>query len=299
MSRISFCLILLALCCVPGVAEETELMDRDELLKGIQAYEKNLQAFTVEMQIDKEVLPPEGQGDLQKSRINLKATSDFDGRFIFIEQGDPSIAEGRPLRAGTFDGKTLSQIIGQNDMIERGSIGNNPLDAIWEIDPRNYVTHIAGIPLSKQIIESNAQVVRTWTYNGHPCQVFETPVTTKDGVEYKEAYFIMPTQGFATLMRTYSKRFPPDPGWMEYSRLLTNNHRVYGNSVWLPQNSFYVLCNVKQGDPPGVFDKYPITEKRVVQFLTWIPNPKVQQSDFQFDFPAGIEIEDQRQEKQD
>ena len=142
----------------------------------------------------------------------------------------------RKRKLAVFDGNELRSIEGP---VERGWIDGRVarrMEAFaWERDPREFLTHVSGKPLSQTIAELPARIVGESQWEGRPVVVVETGPFKREKSATKGRYLIDADRGFALVKQSSLIRYPVNPEWIEFHSIELHDFAEVDPGMWLPK----------------------------------------------------------------
>jgi len=267
-----------------------------ELEAGLHEYEQAIKAVSVQSRVEgfTEQFGKTPEPAIQRNLIETITVESLGRARCEIEgkQKDGTSRAGAiqdVTFVGTFNGDECRFGRGFTKILY-GLVTPQRSDLGWTLDPREFLTHYGGTPISHLLAEGKTQITGTAIYEGRELVVLETfPV--RNGPNWKSMFLIDPIRSFIVPKRARLVQFPGSERWIEYTRISCFDYEEAVSGIWLPSRvvseSFDPTAeHARTGAVP------PVSWKWEIRNSNWIVNPVISDSLFTLEFPLGIEVED-------
>lgn len=270
---------------------------QDDLLAALEDLEAGLSSYSVTCDLTVEERAVADPANVLRSKAVLEVLAEPGRRFRFRERGvlprNGDTTGPERVVQGAFDGELLREVAGHPDRPGLGVVSAKAESAQWRTDPRIFLTHYFHRSIRQWLVERNGRVIGTEPLDGRPVLRVETEPLLVSDAEWKQAFWIDPALGFATVKRAAFVRHPPEGGWFEYTHILTSDYSEAAAGIWVPGRAVYESFRAVGEGPATPSSETEVTSRHEVRFRGWKINPPLADEDFRLVFPDGTFINDQ------
>jgi hypothetical protein len=193
-------------------------------------------------------------------------------------------------RRATFDGSRTVVLTGRPDKQgwDFARISANMHDALWNKNPREFLTHYQSKSIREKLVERKATIIGACRWQGVDGVTVETALVEPNGFR-KSQYDILPERGFLIVRSALLVKHAPDQEWKEYTHILCEEAVEDSSGAWVPARSVYESFETTPTKPPVVTSEI---SWRYEYSHEWTFNPEIDDSMFAGDIPAGAFVND-------
>lgn len=263
----------------------------DDVLSAMEDREQAIKSVSVQLSADCFGFSGPEQPVLQ-FHWDGSTVVEHSGRYRF--EGTRRAAAGNPLRqVQVFDGKRRREASGEGERLTNGREGTNSYPLFVPLNPWLLVSQFDdGVEASQYLRERNPTVADAeWPDGaGKTRSVFIVEGASRLGVDGKlrkvQAY-VDPSVGFAILRKTMLARAESTENWMPSWELTLSDYAEITPGLWLPHRAERTIYEFPSEDR---FQPYQRIEMRCDN---WALNAEVADATFEFQFPAGVAVNDE------